>query len=111
MGLDSRDGRASSRGSIGFTPATPFARRIRPTCSPLSWPNPSLDKKLRLELNQRTNLELFACAESNQLVADATVTMLLALGLPPSLAALAPLQPLLGGSIERMIAEYSFNQW
>lgn len=71
----------------------------------------SLDKKLRLELNQRTNLELFACAESNQLVADATVTMLLALGLPRSLAALAPLQPLLGGSIERMIAEYSFNQW
>ncbi len=31
-----------------------------------------------MELNQRTNLELFACAESNQLVADATVAMLLA---------------------------------
>ncbi|WP_413430008.1 DUF2236 domain-containing protein [Synechococcus sp. Cu2B8-bc1011] len=31
-----------------------------------------------MELNQHTNLELFACAESNQQVADATVAMLLA---------------------------------
>ena len=31
-----------------------------------------------MELNQRANRELFACAESNQRVADATVTMLLA---------------------------------
>ena len=63
-----------------------------------------------MELNQCRNLELLAYAESNQLVADATMAMLMALDLPRSLAALAPLRPLLGGLIERVIAKYGFNQ-
>ena len=66
----------------GWMPLRPWNRRPY-SCSGIMWAASNIEQRpgsLRelMELNQHANHQLFACASSNQRVADATVAMLLA---------------------------------